>query len=873
MIAAITAGVPAGAATTSGYHGGTAMKLVDLNGFWTMTDLDSGRRFSARVPGTVAATLLEQQAMPDPYWRENEGAVQPLFAVDYEFSREFDIEPGALAHDQVLLHCDGLDTVAELAVNGAAAGRADNMHRTWVFDVKPLLRPGRNLLSITLRSPVRYLGEHPAKLGARFSVLRKAACMFGWNWGPVLPDSGIWRDIYLESRDGAHLEHVIVRQRHRDGHVGLLVQPRCSVSSGDVQARIEVRAPSGEVLYSRLHPAEGDTAAEITIEQPELWWPAGYGSQPRYTVTTALRQGDTELDRRDLRVGLRTIELDRSADGDGSRYRFIINGTRIFFRGDSLVIDDSITARSDAAHWTRLVDNCLRASVNGIRVWGGAYYPPDTFYELCDERGLLVYQDCMYASSFYATSAEFLDNSRQELIDNLSRIAHRPCIALYCGNNEIDLTYTVTGSTDPQTVGLRDILHGTALDDGTRAYLWKQYTELFLTMIPGICQEYAPDASYVHSSPSLREPGGAQAFADYFSGGDTHYYLPYDGNAPYQKMRTFRSRFMSETGFESFPAMKTIRTFSESSDDNPFSAVMRAHQKRENGNEVIDLYLRRDYLVPTDFEDYVLLSQLQAAEIMKYTVEHLRRDNEYCSGVIIWQANDCWPVISCSGYDYEGRWKALQYYKKRFFAPVLISARDEDARVELWVSNERREQFTGDVEWQLEDSSGSALRSGRLPVTAAAGQSLACADLDFTDLLTADNRDRVHLGYRLLSGATEVSAGTVLFMLPKDGHFERPQIELDVQDLGDRYEILVTAGSFAKNVVLDTRVGDCVFSDNWIDVSPGRPRPVTVPKADAVGIESAEVLRQHLIVRSLNDIMIDAAESAEAGERTSEAGG
>jgi beta-mannosidase len=841
------------------------VKLLNLNGPWTMTDLGSGRSLPARVPGTVAATLLEHQAMPDPYWRENEGAVQPVFQSDYDFRREFDLDPEALAHDQLLLHCDGLDTLAEVTVNGVTAGRADNMHRTWAFDVKPLLKAGRNQVSVTLRSPVRYLAQHPAAFGGRFTVLRKAACMFGWNWGPVLPDSGIWRDIYLESRDGAHLEHVVVRQRHSAGRVDLVVQPQCTVSGDDAQARIELHAPDGTLLYSRAHPAGPGTTADITIDQPELWWPAGYGAQPRYTVTTTLSRGEVELDRKDLRIGLRTIELDRSADGDGSRYRFIVNGTRIFFRGDSLVIDDSITARSDAGHWARLVDNCLRASVNGIRVWGGAYYPPDTFYELCDSRGLLVYQDCMYASSFYATSDDFIDNCRHELIDNLTRIAHRPCIALYCGNNEIDLTYTVTGSADPQTVGLRTILHGTALDDDTRALLWKQYTELFLAMIPGVCAQYAPDTSYVHSSPSLRTPGGARAFADYFSGGDTHYYLPYDGNAPYQKMRSLRSRFMSETGFESFPAMKTIRTFSGPPDGHPFSAVMRAHQKRENGNEVIDLYLRRDYRVPADFEDYVLLSQLQAAEIMKYTVEHLRRDNQYCSGVIIWQANDCWPVISCSGFDYAGRWKALQYYKKRFFAPVLISARDEGSRVELWISNEQREPFAGDVEWRLTDAGGSALRSGRVPVTALAGQSLACADLDFTDLLTTGHRDRVALGYRLLAGATEVGAGTVLFALPKDFRFERPQLRADVQDRGDHYEIRVSSDCFARSVVLDTRDGDCVFSDNWIDLSPGRPRAVTVLKADAAGIESVESLRENLTMRSLNDIMIDAAAPAGAG--------
>jgi beta-mannosidase len=841
------------------------MKLVDLNGSWTMTDLHSGQRLPARVPGTVAATLLGQQAMPDPYWGENEEVVQPVFGVDYEFSREFDIEPGALAHQQVLLHCDGLDTLAELVVNGAPAGRADNMHRTWVFDVKQLLRPGRNQLSVILRSPVRYLGEHPALPGARFTALRKAACMFGWNWGPVLPDSGIWRDIYLESRDGAHLDHVLVRQRHQDGRVGLLVQPQCVVTSGEVQVRIEVRAPDGEVLSAQLHPAGRGVKSEISIDRPELWWPAGYGAQPRYTVTTALFRGDTELDRKDLRVGLRTIDLDRSADGDGNRYRFIVNGTPIFFRGDSLVIEDSITARSDTGRWTRLVDDCLRASVTGIRVWGGAYYPPDTFYELCDSRGLLVYQDCMYASSFYPASGEFLANCRQELIDNLRRIAHRPCVAVYCGNNEIDLAYTVTGSTDPQTVALRQILHGTALDDDARAHIWKQYTELFLGMIPAVCQEYAPDTGYVHSSPSLPTPGGAQSFADYFSGGDTHYYLPYDGNAPYQKMRTYRSRFMSETGFESFPAMKTIRTFSEPADHNPFSAVMRAHQKRENGNQVIEIYMRRDYHVPTSFEDYVLLSQLQAAEIMKYTVEHLRRDSEYCGGVILWQLNDCWPVISCSGLDYEGRWKALQYYKKRFFAPVLISPRDEGSRVQLWVSNERREPFTGDVEWRLETARGRVLRRGRLPVTAAAGQSLACTDLDLTDLLTADNRDRVTLGYRLLSGAAEISGGTVLFVLPKDFRFERPQIEAEVQDLGDRYEIRVTTDRFAKSVVLDTQVGDGVFSDNWFDLLNGQPRQVTLQKANAVGIESAQALRQNLTVRSLNHIMIDAAEPTGTG--------
>lgn len=581
------------------------MEKQCLNGRWILEPAEGGEALPCTIPGSIASALLDHGKMPDPYWRGNEEAVRPVFEKDYRFRRKFTVAPDAIAHRHVELCCDGLDTLAELTLNGVPIGTADNMHRTWRFDVKGVLRPGENTLEILFHSASGYLKAHPSRIGKPHSVIRKAACMFGWDWGLNLPDMGIWRDIFLEMFDEGRLEGVIIHQEHLTDLVKLTVEPVCVQADPDLQARITLRAPEGTILEQKT--VFGGSSCVFAIQSPQLWWPAGYGGQPLYTLETELLAGEKVCDRREQRIGLRTIVLDRTEVEGGSRYAFTVNGVPVFFRGENLIIEDAVLSRATEDRWKRLVGNCLKSNLNGIRVWGGAVFPPDLFYDLCDEAGLMVYQDMMFACSFYAISEPFLENVRGELNDNLARISHHACLALLCGSNEIDATYTVGCSTDPETAELRRLFGAgkDPLPEPVQQLLWAQYTPLFLRLIPDVARRWAPDTGYVPSSPSVRIPGGAKSFFDYLSDGDMHYYLQYNGNAPYQKIRNFRCRFMTEMGFQSYPSMKTVCAFTEPEDRLPYTPVMFAHQKCANGNETIELYMERDYCVPKDFADYV----------------------------------------------------------------------------------------------------------------------------------------------------------------------------------------------------------------------------------------------------------------------------
>ncbi|GHU89227.1 beta-mannosidase [Spirochaetia bacterium] len=831
------------------------MRRIDLAGKWVMQKLGSPDRYDAVIPGSVAGTLLAHGEIPDPYTGDNENRVLPVFDNDYAFSRSFIVDPDTQHHDKVLLHCDGLDTLAEIRVNGVMIDKTNNMHRSYVFDVKDILIPGENRIEIIFRSPARYVAEHPSKAGKPFSVLRKAACMFGWDWGLNLPDSGIWRDIYIESFDAAKFSHIHITQQHENGGVTLSIQPLAEIWGKDIEVSLRVIAPDGRELYANRKPFDG-SAYDVRINNPQIWWPVGYGDQPLYAVTAELISGGKIVaDLMEKHIGIRTLTHSRAEKEAGSEYAFSVNGVPLWFRGENLIIDDALLSRSDNAHWRRLIDGALKSNLNGIRVWGGAYYPPDIFYQLCDEAGIMVFQDFMFACSFYQTDEDFCENVRIEAEQNVQRICHHPCIALYCGNNEIDGMFTVANSTEPRTVALRRLFtqDHDALSDHVRQYLWGMYSQIFLDILPRVCEKWAPSTGYVHSSPSIRIPGGGTSFQDYLSDGDMHYYLQYNGNAPYQRMRAMRSRFMSEVGFQSYPSIKTVASFAKERERRPDSPVMYSHQKCVNGNETIEEYMARDYIVPKNFDDYIYLSQLQAGEIMRYTVEHFRRDSEYNRGMILWQLNDCWPVVSWAGIDYYGRWKALQYFIKRFYAPLTLSAKEEGDSVELWCSNEKRESVRGDVNWQLFEGA-QLLDAGKQHIAIPAGKSALVQAMDFSEKINTHNKHRAHLSFALEVGGETISSDSVLFVPAKEFDFAPPELTLTVGEDGEDFLITVSSGNFARRIMLDTREGDCIFSDNWFDLNAGTSRTIGIEKKDT-NISSLAQLKEELFTNTLNDVI------------------
>ncbi len=842
------------------------MVTLDLSGSWRMRDASSQQWFPASVPGSVYNDLLAAGQVPDPFWRDNEDKILGFFEPDYVYEHDFTVDNALLAQDRVLLHFDGLDTICDVELNDAAVGSASNMHRVYEWDVKGLLRAGQNTLRVRLNSSLRYLQENPSQVpsllgGFAVNGIRKAQCAYGWDWGMTLPDAGIWRPVSLRSCSTARLTAVRALQHHGEGAVELeLIADVEQWGRAELTVDFLVTAPDGAMLAAKAVVVGGKAAAHLTVESPQIWWPHGYGEQPLYTVQATLAAGGPALQQDTQRIGLRTIRLRREPDAFGRSYEFVVNGVALYLMGSNLIIQDSVLGRAGDKETERLLRNTLKANMNCIRVWGGAHFPHEYFYDRCDELGILIYQDFMFACTLYPADAAFLDNVRQEIADAVNRLRHHACIALWCGNNEIELVSTMLTGTDEVMVKFREAL--SIPDMSAHASLFQEgYAKLFFQLIPEVVRELDPERDYVSSSPSVHpddwnKPMALQPGQSAFmlQSGDAHYYVAYDNLFPYDKQRAMRFRFISEMGFQSYPDPKTIDSFTLPEDRKPDSDMMYKHQKCKGGNQAIEHYMAQDFPKPRDFRRYVYASQILAGEVLKYAVEHCRRNRGLNMGVLLWQLNDCWPVVSWAGVDYYGRWKAQQYYTKRFFQPVLLSALDEGAQVSLHVTNDTMRPVEGHVRWALREAGGAAVRQGAQVVAVAALTAAGVAALDFSADITDENRGQVYLEYSLEVGGEIVSSGSTLFVKPKDFAFRDPAIAVAVSESPELFLITLDAQAYARGVSLRLREADAIFSDNFFDLSPGEPRCIAVEKADLSQLLTVEQLREQLEVLSVYDI-------------------
>ena len=812
------------------------MKKQTLNGEWTLSIPGSAfPETPAAVPGSVYHDLLQAGLIPDPFYLDNEDSALKIMEYDFVYSRSFDAAPELLCSDAVFLRCHGLDTLASIEVNGRLAGRADNMHRTWEYDVKALLHEGSNTIRVTLFSPTKYIraayaekpleGSSDAMRG--FPYLRKAHCMFGWDWGPHLPDAGIWRDIELIGAEKALLRDVYIAQRHENGRVTLDVMPHIRhITDSRIRAAVSVTAPDGQRIT-----AEGPGKLSVEIEHPQLWWPSGYGGQPLYSVEVTLSDDRGILDTWEKRIGLRTLTIRREKDEWGESFCHCVNGVDVFAMGADYIPEDNLLPRVNKERTRRLLEDAKAAHMNTVRVWGGGYYPEDYFYDLCDELGLMVWQDFMFACASYDLTEAFEENVKAEFRDNIRRLRHHASLALWCGNNEIE-------SFVPSGIWAKE------------KKLIADYIKLYEYILPKIVKEEDPGTFYWPSSPSsggsFDEPGDENR-------GDCHYWDVWHGLKPFTDYRNHLFRYASEFGFQSFPCMATIESFTRPEDRNVFSYVMEKHQRNASANGKIAEYLSQTYLYPSSFDLFVYASQLLQAQAMQYGVEHWRRHRGRCMGALVWQLNDCWPVTSWASIDYFGRWKALHYYEKRFFAPVLVSCEEEGTLTQntnvnaepiqplkktarFNVSNETRSSFSGSIHWSLRTADASVLREGRFPVTVPALSAAWTEKLDFSDQDTYGS----YVAYSLEDGQNEtIGSGTVLFCAPKHFRFADPKLEAYPDGDG----IVVTAKAYARSV--EVRCGpDVLLEDNFFDMNAGTRRiRVLRGSADKVSVRSVYDIR------------------------------
>lgn len=814
------------------------MELFSLNGAWQVRQVGGDEWLPASVPGGVHTDLLAAGTIPDPFEGDNELAVQWVAEQDWEYRRTFEIDTALLAHDSVELVCDGLDTLAEVRLNGSVLGSTDNMFRQYRWDVRDLLRAGSNEMQIVFGSPVCYTA---AKQAARAlpevndplpggPYLRKVPSHYGWDWGPKLAAIGIWRNVRLEASTTARLDDVHLRQRHTEGTVTIsaTVQIR-RWDDAPLVATLLLTAPDGSTQQASAALSEDSATLEIVVDDPQVWWPNGYGAQPLYTAEVTLGSGDTTLDTRSYGLGLRTVELRQEPDEWGRSFTFVINGQPIFAKGANWIPADSFPTRITPAQLDDLLESAAAAHHNMLRIWGGGYYEDEHLYDTCDRLGLLVWQDWMFACAVYPLP-DLLATLRDEVRQNIRRLRHRACLALWCGNNEIETAWVDWGwGARPE------------LDD-----LRAAYDEFFHHTLPEWVAADDPDTAYWPSSPSsgtpMENPNGT-------SQGDVHQWAVWHALEPFSHYRSTRARFVSEFGFQSLPHMDTVATYAQPQDWNMTSYIMEHHQKNAGGNGRIITYLTNHFRMPRDFSGLVYLSQLLQAEAMRVGVEYWRREPA-CSGALYWQLNDCWPVASWASIDYQRRWKAAHYASRRFFAPLLLSIEDNGDQMGVFLTNDTSDTWHGEVRWSLETLDGTVLQSDVLAVEAAPHATTAVAALDFAGQLDRAQRRRTVLVGELRQNGEVLHTALATFVPTKHLDLEDPNISVDMQQNGDQLAIQLRARGLARFVELSLYGADVRFSDNYFDLPAGRTVRVTCPLPE----DWSQVhILQSLQVRSLAD--------------------
>ncbi len=678
------------------------------------------RWHAAQVPGAVQTDLLQNKLIPDPFYQDNESRLQWIGESDWEYQTTFELDSATLSHEHLDLVFDGLDTFAEVSLNDHAILTADNMFRRWRVAAKPNLHAGTNTLRIVFHSPITkmlpYVKSLPYVLPAISTInggneegiatapyTRKAPYNYGWDWGPRFVTEGIWRPVRLEMWDGLRIETFHIHQQGITKDLAKVTAELEIESSAAGSATVSFTheelggkpANDGSVNI-QLDPGTNHVSLPIRIANPKLWYPLGYGAQDRYQFKAEVRTGKALAAHADLKTGLRSVELRRELDDIGKSFYFVINGIPVFAKGADMIPYDSFPSRVTDEQRRYILQSARDAHMNMVREWGGGLYEPDNFYDIADELGIMVWQEFMFGGDMIPGDPAFQDNVRHEAIDQIKRLRDHPSIVLWCGNNEVETGWLHWGDRQ----GFRD-----SEPFGVSQKVWQDYMVMFADILKTVVHDYTDPVPYTPSSPSA----GFDFPPDDDRYGDMHFWMVWHALAPPTDYLKVKPRFMSEFGFQSFPEMRTIRTFAKPEDMDIRSTVMQAHQKNHGGNERILTYMLREYREPKDFASFVYLSQVQQAEVIKLGAEHLRRNRPRTMGSLYWQLNDCWPVASWASIDYQNHWKALQYYARRFYDDVIVTPYEHDGKVEIYVVSDKLQSLSGKIHARLMDFSGNVL--------------------------------------------------------------------------------------------------------------------------------------------------------------------
>jgi beta-mannosidase len=785
---------------------------MDVSQGWEFSRSGPEEWHPATVPGTVHTDLFNNRLIEDPFFGENEKQVQWIENEDWIYRTSFGVDRRLLEADRVDLVCEGLDTYADVFLNDSLILSACNMFRTWRVDVKDLLLPEGNSLRVVLHSPIKeaqpLLESLPYQLPDDRAVTRKAPYQYGWDWGPRLVTSGIWKPVFLEAYNDIRLAGIFIRQGEVSEEKAQLAL-QCTLESSRSQTCLLTVSDvtTGKELGTKeeqLASGVNTLSLDVAISDPHLWWTNGLGKPFLYDLVIRA-ETKRHFDADTLSYGIRTLELVREPDSAGSSFYFKLNGVPVFMKGANYIPRDNFPPSVSSEDHLRLIRSAADANMNMLRVWGGGIYEDDLFYSLCDRYGILVWQDFMFACNLYPGDSAFLNNVAREAEDNISRLRNHPCLALWCGNNEI--------SEGWHNWGWQKQL-GYTREDSVLA--WKNYLALFEDLLPRLVSENDPGRPYWPSSPSIGW-GRPESLKE----GDSHYWGVWWGEEPFDVYKKKVGRFMSEYGFQGFPDERTIAGFALPADRNLRSPALLNHQKHPRGMELINTYMERDFRVPDDFGDYAYISQLVQAYGIQTAVEAHRRARPYCMGTLYWQLNDCWPVISWSSLDYYGRWKALHYFIRKAYRDVLVSVQEEGGILKVYACSDRPESFTARLSLRLLDFSGRELKKENRQVEVERNAPVVVYRISTAELLGSSRKNEVVFSAGLADEKGNTYSGLYYFVPVKELNLPAPSVKMRYLPAPKGYRVELSTSKLAKNVFLQAGAQEGFFTNNYFDLLPG----------------------------------------------------
>ncbi|MGN0463352.1 MAG: glycosyl hydrolase 2 galactose-binding domain-containing protein [Acutalibacteraceae bacterium] len=780
-----------------------------LNGEWKFKAQDGTVWKNACVPGCNYLDLMSNGDIPDPFVGLNEKEVSWVARKNWEYMRSFTVTPEELESDDILLNCMMLDTICDVYINEKHLFHGDNCFTPYSESVRDFLKEGENTIKIVFVSPVNYVEKMykkcptPVNANGQNGVvhIRKPQCHFGWDWGPVLPCSGISGDIELEFVQAAKFGHLSVVQTLDGDKATVRAEARIS-SFGEYECEIALVCPNGETLVKK------GEKAEFSISSPELWWThelSGKERQPIYTVKARLISGGREVDACEKKTGIRKLELRRNTDEYGRNFQFVLNGVPLFIKGANFIPADSFITRVTHEKLARLTDAAVFSNMNMLRIWGGGYYGSDELYSLCDEKGILLWQDFQFACQAYPFfDDEFLSNVKREIACNVRRLSHHPSLAVWCGNNEIEEMHMSWA-------------HMKKYVDWTEKF--------FYHILEDEIRKYDSLTPYTPGSPvGVSHNRGV----DSDNVGDTHLWGVWHGLKPMNYYRSRMTRFCSEFGFESLPDIKAIKKFAPSGGYNLSSDVLKAHQKCANGNDKMLYYIASRFDLPKKFEDLIYLSQVTQNECIADATEHWRRNKGRCNGALYWQFNDCWGVCSWSGIDYYGNYKALQYGARRFNAPLSVSIEDSAENIRVFVINDLNENRKAEVGYEIFDFETGTLESDTASVSVGAFENICAFETDVSLLRKKYDLKRTGFAVRLRENGLISQEKTLLFGVEKKLKLPKAKLETTIKKEKDGVSVTVKTDKFARLVCVESSISSQPFSDNFFDLLPGESKTVTI---------------------------------------------